>query len=408
MKVTLRGDNVVAHSDQAEQIRFEASNVRPDRTGIHARVTIFDRQILLAFDVFNVERHGDRVKLANAAFKMLGTQEVIAQNVLKHEFDLFCEQIWSKYMALHEPTQLEGNPVESLPEFLAKPHVIKGGGALLFGPPGRGKSYTALFMGVCIDAGLNGFWDIEQAKVMYVNLERSANSIVRRLGVVNSALGLDPGRPLWVYNARGHSFNDVKDIIRDYVQKEGVELVILDSISRAGMGDLKENRPINAIADALNKVAPTWMALAHTPRGDNSHIYGSIFQEAAADIMIRLTAAQTPSELAIALDVTKCNDIQVPPSLCLAYKFDEYGVTDVRRANVSDFPDLQAQKERSFRDQIYEYLLEVGKANVVSISNAIGKSRQFVSPLVNSDERLGTQKDGRGIYYYVKTTEEPE
>ena len=168
-----------------------------------------------------------------------------------------------------------------------------------------------------LSANVDKVWPVSRAKVLFINLERSALSIQRRLGLVNTALGLDADRKLLTLNARGKSLVDIKDVVAATVAKYDVGLIILDSISRAGQGSLIEDRPVNAIVDTLNNLAPSWLALAHTPRSNESHVFGSVHFEAGADVVVKLLSERTEDTLGIGLEIVKENDIGRTPKQIL-------------------------------------------------------------------------------------------
>jgi len=62
-------------------------------------------------------------------------------------------------------------------------------------------------MAVSVDAGCSEIWNVEQANSLYINLERSERSMVKRLGGINTALGLDPARSLPFLNVRGQTLS---------------------------------------------------------------------------------------------------------------------------------------------------------------------------------------------------------
>jgi len=209
--------------------------------------------------------------------------------------------------------------------------------------------------------------------VMYVNLERGAASVRRRLGCVNTALGLDPDRALLILNARGYSLSDVRESIDRSIKENGVELLVLDSISRAGMGDLTENRPVNMIADAMNSLAETWIGIGHTPRGDSTHIYGSVFLDAAADILLRQKSERQEHSLGVGLEVTKANDIARPPPMYLRYGFDEWGLSGISTAAAGDFPGMDEDTAGPLPSASHqlEELLGRGKLKLTDIYSAL-------------------------------------
>jgi hypothetical protein len=388
-----------------KMLRFTATDIRKEHTGVHAKVRIILQRTVLATDTFNISRHTDRVRLGNAAHKHLGSDlgGILPKEHLEHELMIFCEAVWETWIESQRPVMVDGDPVGEPISFWAKPHIIKGGGTILFGPRGRGKSYTAMLMAVTIDAGSNHFWESTQGPALYINLERDARSMKRRLGLVNTALGLDPARQLLMLNARGKSLMDVQDMVQGAIDDGGVELIILDSISRAGFGDLNENRPANATIDCLNGFDRSWLAIAHSPRSDESHVFGSVHYEAGADIVIQLMSEAADTELGIGLQIIKANDIGRQPIKVLRYEFDEWGLSGVNSASMADYPSFRAGAGMSMADQIQDYLLnEAGKATATDIAQELGKDRSSVSRLLRADQRFVGNRDGNKVLYSVR------
>ena len=253
---------------------FDARNVRREKTGIHAEVTIShgDRHDPeyskpIAWDTFNVSRHTDRNRLANDAWDSTwsstknGPNEVTKRSIQVHLMH-FCMGAYPASLEISMPEKVKGD--DSLTtEFIANPHVIEGGGTIFYGKGGAGKSYTLLALAVCVDQGLDypNLWTIPKPRnTLYINLERSGNSIKSRLGHINLALGLAPDRELHVLSIRA-SLWDVQDVVETYIKREGIEFVVLDSLTRTGMGDLNDNRPANAFADTMNRICPSWAAI---------------------------------------------------------------------------------------------------------------------------------------------------
>lgn len=352
---------------------YRCDGLGREKTGIHGSVSISMDGRELAWGRINLERQESRTSLALGAYKASGIGDLYPAEDIKADLLSFCRQAWPVRLDGMKGSMLAGDATSAPPEFLAKPHVLRGGGTLLFGPPERGKSYTALIMAVAIDAGVNGYWQTEKSNVMYVNLERGAASVRRRLGCVNTALGLDPDRALLILNARGYSLSDVRESIDRSIKENGVELLVLDSISRAGMGDLTENRPVNMIADAMNSLAETWIGIGHTPRGDSTHIYGSVFLDAAADILLRQKSERQEHSLGVGLEVTKANDIARPPPMYLRYGFDEWGLSGISTAAAGDFPGMDEDTAGPLPSASHqlEELLGRGKLKLTDIYSAL-------------------------------------
>ncbi len=327
-ELTLGDDPLTNHRKAI--LRFQAEDIRKERTGVHAKVHIMVNNISVAWDQFNVERHADRRSLVNHAYKGFGSNPPFgyANDVMLFDFGEFCEHLWIESLNIHQAEEMAGDPnLEQ--RFLCNPFVLEGAGTILFAPGGKGKSYTALLLAICIDAGIDIFWPVEIAKVMYINLERSRASMQRRLGMVNRALGLDERRPLLFFNGRGQSLPDISEHLSAEIEKKHVEVIVLDSISRTGQGDLIQNQIANKIADTLNGLCPTWLGIAHTPRADEKHIFGSAHFDNAADMTIRLHSVQEETKMGIGLEITKANDVPWQSMNLIGFDFNPGGLQKV-------------------------------------------------------------------------------
>lgn len=390
---------------------MRAEQVHEERTGIHAKVFILQGERLLTYSVLNVDRSEDRIRLANHAHKLLapslnGTAQLYTAGFLQDDLQGFCAGLWDAHIGAQPlPEWMAGNAEPELPTFALRPYIISGGGTILFAPPGRGKSYTGQLWAVSMDAGVDTYWLVKQQRVLHVNLERARRGMENRLGNVNRVLGLDARRPLLTLNARGRNLKDMLPGIRKAIKVERVEHVMLDSISRAGLGDLNENVSVNGIMDALNGLAvDSWSALGHTSRADESHIYGGIHFDAAADIEVRLLTQQSEgqSTLGIGLQLYKENDVGKPATQILAYEFLPTGLSLVRRARVGEFPEIEKGRKPMMRGVVEQYLLHVGRASATEIAAETGYSRQKISELLSGGDTfqmLG--KEGRNVLYGV-------
>lgn len=384
-----------------------ASNLQRERTGVHARVGLGLNSVEFKWSWMNVERDEDRIRLVNAAFKlMLADRADIATvypaKFMAMDFDRFCAGLWAKHIAASVATPLIGAALDIPQEFHLDPFIPKDSGIIIFAPPGRGKSYGAMLVGVSIDAGCQELWTVNQTKVLFVNLERSKSSIARRLGSVNLALGLDPDRALLTMNARGRRLKDLVDPIRESVLMYQVGLIIVDSLSRVGYGDMNANDAANSAMDDLNSVCESWIILAHTPRDDETHVFGSQMYDAAADVVIRLQSERRERQLGIGFEVTKANDMGAVPMQAIGLEFDGFGLQSVKRANEKDFPLLFASRNMGVKDEVYEYLLEHGKSTAGEIARELNKKRTNIVPILKMDDFTKLPKTGKEQYYGVK------
>lgn len=389
------------------EIVYMADDVRKERTGIHAKVIIQLDDVMLAWTSFNVERDEDRTRLSNSAHKALGEieRECWSQYEMKHGLDLFCAALWTESVGRIEVGPMAGSRRQEGPPYLCRPFVMEGGGTIIYAPPGRGKSFSALLMTVSMDAGVSSLFDCRTPrKGMYINIERDAFSMADRLARINDCLGLPEDRPLHFMNQRGKSLNDIIGAAAKHIDKHGIDFVLLDSISRSGFGDLNENQPVNRIIDAMNGLCPTWAALAHTPRSDESHLYGSVHFDAGMDVGVRLATQSKLSGavVGVSLSVTKANDGRVGGvPLIYALEFDETGLINVRTPPPGEFLMLEGGKPANDEDALREFLTHYGRADGQEINRETGIAYTEISRILNRVDWSRKSKDGKRVFWEV-------
>ena len=383
-----------------------ASNLQRERTGVHARVGLGLNGVEFKWSWMNVERDEDRIRLVNAAFKLMLADRadittLYPAKFMAMDFDRFCAGLWAKHIATSVATPMAGGMFDGPQEYHLEPFIPQDSGIIIFAPPGRGKSYGAMLIGVSIDAGVQDLWKVHQTKVMFVNLERSKNSIARRLGSVNLALGLDPDRALLTMNARGRRLKDLVDPIRESVVLHQVGLIIVDSLSRVGYGDMNANDAANSAMDDLNSVCESWIILAHTPRDNETHVFGSQMYDAAADVVVRLQSERRDNKLGIGFEVTKANDMGTVPMSAIGLEFDSFGLQGVTKATEKDFPLLFASRSTGLISEVEEYLLENGKATATDIAKALDKKRPNIVAILKTTPFIKLPKTGKEQPYGV-------
>jgi len=385
-----------------EWLSFQAEAIRSERTGIHARISISHDYKTLAWSLLNLERSEDRTRLSNLAFTGLKLKDYTKEH-LRRDLDLFCSGLWDEHLLTFTPELVTGTETIEPPSFYLFPYIIEGGGSILFAPPGRGKSITALLWAQSINSGISSIWKTQKAPVLFINLERSAKSVTSRLSYVNNVLGIATRSPLLILNARGKSLSDIAPTITKTIRQCSIRLIILDSMSRAGFGDLNENRPVNAIIDTLSSLCPTWVALGHTSRQSEEHLYGSIMADAGADIVIQLrTQSSANGTLGLGFEITKANDLPHYDQQILAFEFADWGLKAVRKAKPFEFSDIEAKKKPDMIQALVDYISNKDSADACSVEleSALGYNRANIShALNNSPQFVKTRKDKLTQYF---------
>lgn len=391
-------------------LQFRAEALRNSPAGVHGKASIYAVEggddVFVASDHFNIERSEDRKRLASSAWLRLGQAY---RDAFGHEqefavlFDAFCVDAWPVSVSNISGGWVE--PVAAIePVETYTPFLVKDGGTIMFAPPGSAKTFLGLMVAYSVQYNVSDLFPVRPTTTLYVNLERSESSMARRLTMVTSALGIPSGSRLLMLNRRGASITDVEDAIADMVQRYHVGLVIVDSLSRFGGGSLNDDSVMNRAMDLLNRVAPTWLLIAHSPRADSSHAFGSVMQDAAADVMLQVASEDGGSgSLGVALTVTKSNDIPRGPVGTYALSFDrEYGLTGIRPARAGEFVELEGAEEdrRPVKQRMVTFIERHGDATEEQMREALGVGRTSITKaLADRNVFVKTRTQDRKAYY---------
>ena len=383
---------------------IEARNMRRERTGQHALVALLYGGTILAYDTFNIGRSEDRGRLAKSAHSGLSSelQTMLPLVSLRHTLDLFLLRVEGAESEQYVVTDVHGDHNLGAVPLLLAPYLVQKGGTILFAPPGTGKTYLALLQAQAIQHEVSVFGAVRQTQVLYVNLERSEESIWRRMKGVNRALGLPANATLPVLSARGRALKDVASRIRRKT-KEGTGLVVVDSLSRAGVGTMVDDENANAAMDTLNTVTSTWYLIAHTPKANSDTVYGSQMFNAAADVVVRMKSVGRKGVIGLSLKVTKANDLPPVDTRFWEMEFDSEGLAAVRMAEASDYPTLD-ESDQENEVIILDYLGHVGASSATDVAKDTGLQRAAVAKFFSRRNDLVefVSKQGKSALYRVK------
>ena len=346
----------IGHGEGRGELQFRATNLRVERAHRHATISVIYNNTILDEDDISISKREERTRLANSSQKALhaanphrGYSQANAQSDLL----TFCRELWDRWMDQRSFIETYGSAAQTVP-FLLTPFIIQDSGTIIFAPPGSGKSWLALAIAMTLDSGATGLWTPQkQINVLYINLERSQRSFERRIGTLNVALGNEREHPLKMLHGRGSSLIDIADTASRVVENNHIELVVLDSLSRAG-SSLVDDAAANKTMDTLNRITDTpwgcaWLAVGHTPRNDSKHLFGSQMFTAAADLEIGVECSEVigriegddvvvPGYLYQRITTVKSNDVGKASPMALRYTMNAFGVEQVEHIAVDMYP----------------------------------------------------------------------
>lgn len=392
-------------------LRLKAQEIRREHTGLHAQISIGFRDMLLAYDTFNVGRDEDRRRLVKSAHKYLknGMADAYPDEVMRHDLDMFCRllpQVWEQQRFSLQHYNVD----EAVPDatFVLKPYLLEGGGTLFYGPPESGKTYIALAMAASIAAGIKTWWGVERRPVLYVNLERSAVSMQRRFYYLARALGIKgTEHSLQFLHCRGQSFKSLTKRVLLWRSEHPDGVGWIDSISRSGEGSMVKDDVANAIIDWANLCFDTWGGIGHTPRGDAEHVFGSVHFDAGEDIGVQVLSDKKPNgDVGIMLTVTKRNDTPDPPVQCFLLHFEGMNLASFTKGRTGDFGTMVLATEKKVKplDKLIDWVLEQSEACATATEawKATGINRGDVSTFFGKSNCFQRHhKVGRDVYYCV-------
>jgi 5S rRNA maturation endonuclease (ribonuclease M5) len=367
------GDSVIGEANVPDigQITIEASSVRRDRYGVHAETRLSLGPAPLTHSMINLSKHEDRTKLANAAADRLGDKA--HGKALRLRLDHFAMNVWEWWSQASGPQLVRGRGFKP-PRFLLEPYVVEGGITMLYGPPKSGKSYVGMLIALTLTHGSNAWAGDENTfPVAFVNLERPPDTVGYRLQRLASAVGCPDA--LTIQHEKGRKFSDVAPSTIRWLEQNPGGVIVLDSLSRMGVGDLNSNEDTNRAMDLLHSLKASVVVLAHTPRSDASHVFGSVMHDAAADVLVRCEKSKglDPSLMGVRVTVDDGNDVGWAPPRTWAFEFrKDEGLMGVRPARPEDFPDLA--DVRPIRERAKDYLKIVNDATTKEIAEELGIS----------------------------------
>jgi hypothetical protein len=379
-------------------VKFHAKNIRRERNKPYALITVSEHGRILDDDDLATTNREERNRLSNSCHAMLnGSKELYPKDRMQHDMLLFCRSLWEEFIGSSGAVFTHGDFTPSEPSFLLRDYILAHAGTILFAPPGRGKSWTGMAWAVAIHYGLQEPWQTVQTPVLFINLERSEESVSRRLGMVNQTLGLPRDHGMHMMHERGKSLADIYDRAVKTIEREGIGLTVIDSLSRAGTGSLVKDETANKAMDLANGLGGAWVVLAHTPRGDESHTFGSQMFDAAADLAVQMLTEESEAmddptgspRLGIGLKVTKANDTAKPPLRIWTYEFDaRFGLTGIRPAHKGEWPEIDGDlASNSPQDRITRHLLSTGEDYATHIAEVLEMDKGNVSRYLQDMER---------------------
>ena len=182
-------------------------------------------------------------------------------------------------------------------------------------------------------------------------------------------------------------------------------VVFLDTISALQTSEaLTDDRVPRMAKRLLDSLADTWVATAHAPRADSSHVYGSVHFEAMADSVIQAAPHEGDCQARVELSIVKRNTgPKVASAIVLEFEPDGDALTAIHVDEATPRPAASAAtpKGPSGSDRLLAALQEKGvPMTTAQLSEALGASLSSVGNYVSDLKgRIATTKQGKESLY---------
>jgi hypothetical protein len=290
-----------------------------------------------------------------------------------------------------------GMQLGSLPEvtrqtFLVDTLLPAGQPTIFFGDGSSGKTMITYALGLCVALGTDfcGL-KVEQGGVLVVDYETSPEAMRFRFRRLMLGMGVDASLindiPVHYWPGNGIPLPDHVEGLTRFIERHGINLVIIDSAGAACPGKPEDSVAALAYFNALNKLRVTSLTIAHVNRADaetsSYRPFGSTFWSnmARRTWFVKRDSEEESDEVDLGLMCRKVNDGPRPRNLSFRMSFS--GSSGPVTFNPQAFREVAAfDSERPVRERVREFLVEFGQSTIAEIVEATGLANDSVKSVL--------------------------
>ena len=228
--------------------------------------------------------------------------------------------------------QIDGQTDLTVQEkWLIEPLVQLRNPTLIYGPGSTGKSWFGQYLAVLADQGMShGGLDVEPSSVLYLDWETDQIEIGSRVTMIRRGLGLEGQSHIW-YKAMNQGLSNDIEAIRSVVVEKSIDLIIVDSIGSACMGEPESAEVVLRTFNSLRSLGVSSVCIDHTNK--EGVLFGSVYKYNSARQVFECKKDQQPDEdkLVFGLFHRKANNSKLRKDIGFELGFGEGSVTITRR-----------------------------------------------------------------------------
>ena len=250
-----------------------------------------------------------------------------------------CVAVLNKFRQGSEIEVLTGDAdVKVMDKWLIEPLIQTDNPTLIYAHGSTGKSFFAQFVAVLADAGESrcGFNVERGINVLYLDWETNAKELSSRVTQIRNGLGLT-GKSHILYLRMFQGLATSIEMIRSHVVENDVNLVIIDSLGSACMGEPESAAVVLTTFNAIRTLEVSSFIVDHTNK--DGGLFGSVYKHNSSRQVFELKKNQNLDEdkLVLGMFHIKANNSKLMKPLGFELTFGEDSIA-VTRQDVRDTP----------------------------------------------------------------------
>lgn len=288
---------------------------------------------------------------------------------------------------------------------LLAPLIVANGPTTFFGDGSSLKSYLLYRMALSMALGTK-FCGMAAPRLtpLIIDYEDEGPNVkrrMRRLGLgIDSSLTEVMGVHYW--EAKGIPLVDQVDALKRYIERNGIGLVVLDSVAPACGGDPSDPQAVLEFFSALRQLGIPSLLIAHIDKGGNTQKpFGSTFwhNESRRTWYVQRVQEEDSDDLDVGLYCRKANDGRKPSPMAFHVRFseDERGPVYIQQTSMERAPS-ELLASASTRTQVRAVLGNGIKRTIKDIAEETGLSYSSVERELKAGPfvEVGRVDDGKG------------
>ena len=358
-------------------IEWEREGVEAEVSRVHESKSALNAHVVIKYTPKRVEQTGQGNHLIKRSWNLFSQQSINSvikalesRDTFNINWESMIEQLVvtvdSNSWEVSDSSAIGNEPIVYEDRHVLYPFVRKNQINMIYGSAGIGKSYIAVTIALCVQTGIGHQGLLpEQGNVLYLDWESERSDLNERTvavkqGFIEEYDGDYLDNAEFEYRKIRGSFDKVQDEISDIVYNKDIKLIVVDSVGGALQGNINDADSIAEFSGILRSYNTSILALDHVAKGNNDKPIGSIYKEAFARNLWRMTGDHPvgSDEMEIAFEHTKTNHKRMNP-VAFDAKFYSDSTYDITNKFIikSKSLDNSGLLKRPIEDALYDQII---------------------------------------------------